>query len=85
MMLRSFKYRVCYLYIYFILEFLVNIDVLLIIRYNDIYDIKLIDHEKKLYGFGFGQNSKPVTGMGFLMGLNIFHGFGFGDGKTRWV
>ena len=49
MMLRSFKYRVCYLYIYFILEFLVNIDVLLIIRYNDIYDIKLIDHEKKLY------------------------------------
>ena len=31
---------------------------------------------------GFGQNSKSVTGMNFLMGSNIFHGFGFGMAKS---
>ena len=74
-----------------------NIDSLLIICYNDVYYIKLIDHEKKLYskcrlmgdpwvpgnsmGLGLGKNSKRVMGMGFLMGSNIFHGFGFGVAK----
>ena len=32
-------------------------------------------------GLGLGKNSKPVMGMGFLMGSNIFHGFGFGVAK----
>jgi hypothetical protein len=29
----------------------------------------------------FGQNFKPVMGTGFLMGVNIFHGYGFGIAK----
>jgi hypothetical protein len=29
-------------------------------------------------GYGFGQNLKPVMGTGFLMGIDIFHGYGFG-------
>ena len=49
MVLRSFNYRARYLYIYFLLKFLVDIDFLLIIRYNDVYDIKLIDPDKKMY------------------------------------
>ena len=71
MMLRSFKYRVCYLYIYFILEFLVNIDVLLIIRYNNIYDIKLIDYEKKnciVKCRTMGDPWVPVNPMGLDLG-----------------
>jgi hypothetical protein len=32
-------------------------------------------------GYGFGQNFKPVMGMGFLMGVNIFYGYGFGIAK----
>ena len=36
---------------------------------------------RKPDGYGFGQNSKPVMGMGFLMGVNIFHGYGFGIAK----
>ena len=70
MMLRSFKYRVCYLYIYFLLEFLVNIDVLLIIRYNDIYDIKLVDHEKNciVKCRPTGEPWVPVNPMGLGLG-----------------
>jgi len=30
----------------------------------------------------FGKNFKPVTGMGFLMGLDIFYGFGLGMVKS---
>jgi hypothetical protein len=32
-------------------------------------------------GYGFGQNFKPVIGTGFLMGVNFFHGYGFGITK----
>jgi hypothetical protein len=32
---------------------------------------------RKPDGYGFGQNFKPVIGTGFLMGVNIFHGYGF--------
>jgi hypothetical protein len=32
---------------------------------------------RKPDGYGFGQNFKPVMGTGFLMGVNIFHGYGF--------
>ena len=32
-------------------------------------------------GYGFGQNLKPVMGTGFLMGIDIFHGYGFGTAK----
>ena len=32
-------------------------------------------------GLGLGKNSKPVMGMGFLMGSDIFLGFGFGMAK----
>jgi hypothetical protein len=50
---------------------------------------------RKPDGYGFGQNFKPVMGTGFLMGVNIFHGYEFGIAKpggfvpvaisTRWV
>jgi hypothetical protein len=36
---------------------------------------------RKPDGYGFGQNLKPVMGMGFLMGIDIFHGYGFGTAK----
>ena len=36
---------------------------------------------RKPDGYGFGQNFKPVMGTGFLMGVNIFHGYGFGTAK----
>ena len=36
---------------------------------------------RKPDGYGFGQNFKPVMGTGFLMGVNIFHGYGFGIAK----
>jgi hypothetical protein len=36
---------------------------------------------RKPDGYGFGQNFKPVMGMGFLMGVNIFHEYGFGIAK----
>ena len=36
---------------------------------------------RKPDGYGFGQNFKPVIGTGFLMGVNIFHGYGFGIAK----
>jgi hypothetical protein len=36
---------------------------------------------RKPDGYGFGQNLKPVMGMGFLMGIDIFHGYGFGTTK----
>ena len=36
---------------------------------------------RKPDGYGFGQNLKPVTGTGFLMGIDIFHGYGFGTAK----
>jgi hypothetical protein len=32
---------------------------------------------RKPDGYGFGQNFKPVIGTGFLMGVDIFHGYGF--------
>jgi hypothetical protein len=31
--------------------------------------------------YGFGPNFKPVMGTGFLMGVNIFHGYEFGISK----
>jgi hypothetical protein len=31
--------------------------------------------------YGFGQNFKPVMGTSFLVGVNIFHGYGFGIAK----
>jgi hypothetical protein len=36
---------------------------------------------RKPDGYGFRQNFKPVMGTGFLMGVNIFHGYGFGIAK----
>jgi hypothetical protein len=36
---------------------------------------------RKPDGYGFGQNFKPVMGMSFLMGVNIFHVYGFGIAK----
>jgi hypothetical protein len=36
---------------------------------------------RKHDGYGFGQNFKPVMGTSFLMGVNIFHGYGFGIAK----
>jgi hypothetical protein len=36
---------------------------------------------RKPDGYEFGQNFKPVMGTGFLMGVNIFHGYGFGIAK----
>jgi hypothetical protein len=36
---------------------------------------------RKPDGYGFGQNLKPVMGMGFLMGIDIFYGYGFGTAK----
>jgi hypothetical protein len=36
---------------------------------------------RKPDGYGFGQNFKPDMGTGFLMGVNIFHGYGFGIAK----
>jgi hypothetical protein len=36
---------------------------------------------RKPDGYGFGQNFKPVMGTGFLTGVNIFHGYGFGIAK----
>jgi hypothetical protein len=36
---------------------------------------------RKPDGYGFGQNFKPIMGTGFLMGVNIFHGYGFGIAK----
>ena len=36
---------------------------------------------RKPDGYGFGQNFKPVMGTGFLMGVNIFYGYGFGIAK----
>jgi hypothetical protein len=36
---------------------------------------------RKPDGYGFGQNFKPVMGMSFLMGVNIFHGYEFGIAK----
>jgi hypothetical protein len=36
---------------------------------------------RKPDGYGFGQNLKPVMGMSFLMGIDIFHGYGFGTAK----
>jgi hypothetical protein len=36
---------------------------------------------RKPDGYGFGQNFKPVMGTGFLMSVNIFHGYGFGTAK----
>jgi hypothetical protein len=36
---------------------------------------------RKPDGYGFGQNFKPVMGTGFLMGVNIFHGYEFGIPK----
>jgi hypothetical protein len=36
---------------------------------------------RKPDGYGFGQNFKPVMGTSFLMGVNIFHGYGFGIAK----
>jgi hypothetical protein len=36
---------------------------------------------RKPDGYGFGQNFKPVMGMDFLMGVNIFHGYEFGIAK----
>jgi hypothetical protein len=36
---------------------------------------------RKPDGYGFGQNLKPVMGMGFLMGIDIFHGYRFGTAK----
>jgi hypothetical protein len=36
---------------------------------------------RKPDGYGFGQNFKPVMGTGFLMGVNIFHGYEFGIAK----
>jgi hypothetical protein len=36
---------------------------------------------RKPDGYGFGQNLKPVMGMGFLMGIDIVHGYGFGTAK----
>jgi hypothetical protein len=36
---------------------------------------------RKPDGYGFGQNLKPVMGMGFLMGIDIFHGYGFRTAK----
>jgi hypothetical protein len=36
---------------------------------------------RKPDGYGFGQNFKPVMGTDFLMGVNIFHGYGFGIAK----
>jgi hypothetical protein len=36
---------------------------------------------RKPDGYGFGQNFKPVMGTGFLMGVNIFHGYKFGIAK----
>jgi hypothetical protein len=36
---------------------------------------------RKPDGYGFGQNFKPVMGTGFLMDVNIFHGYGFGIAK----
>jgi hypothetical protein len=32
-------------------------------------------------GYGFGPNFKPVMGTGFLMSVNIFHGYEFGISK----
>lgn len=32
-------------------------------------------------GYGFRQNFKPVIGTGFLIGIDIFHGYGFGMTK----
>jgi hypothetical protein len=32
---------------------------------------------RKPDGYGFRQNFKPVMGTSFLMGVNIFHGYGF--------
>jgi hypothetical protein len=31
--------------------------------------------------YGFRKNFKPVMGTGFLMGVNIFHGYEFGIAK----
>ena len=47
-----------------------NIDFLLIIRYNDVYYIKLIDHEKKLYSKCrlMGDPWVPVNPMGLDLG-----------------
>jgi hypothetical protein len=36
---------------------------------------------RKPDGYGFGQNFKPVMATGFLMGVNIFHGYEFGIAK----
>jgi hypothetical protein len=36
---------------------------------------------RKPDGYGFGKNFKPIMGTGFLMGVNIFHGYGFGIAK----
>jgi hypothetical protein len=36
---------------------------------------------RKPDGYGFGQNFKPVMDTGFLMGVNIFHGYEFGIAK----
>jgi hypothetical protein len=36
---------------------------------------------RKPDGYGFGQNFKPVMGTGFLIDVNIFHGYGFGIAK----
>jgi hypothetical protein len=36
---------------------------------------------RKPDGYGFGQNFKPIMGTGFLMGVNIFHGYRFGIAK----
>jgi hypothetical protein len=38
---------------------------------------------RKPDGYGFGQNFKPVMGTGFLVGVNIFHGYGFGIAKPN--
>ena len=45
-----------------------NIDFLLIIRYNDVYDIKLIDHEKKLYSKPTDDPWVPANPMGLGLG-----------------
>ena len=65
MVLRSFNYRAHYLYIYFLLEFLVDIDFLLIIR-----DTKLIDHEKNCIAKcrPTGDSWVPANLMGLILG-----------------
>jgi hypothetical protein len=34
---------------------------------------------------GFGQNFKPIMGTGFSIGIDTFHGYGFGMEKNQQV